>query len=140
MNCQEAKELLSYHSCRSDDISNPKWRNGFLGQLRPFRGILQEENFIVIMECLKQLQEHFSMPMLARELVSDVITIIHLAVAWAGPDGMLGANHLLSQQQETQLQEWIMIIGTCLFYLLDGAEEEAFADYERYLEDRKNKS
>ncbi|WP_335993961.1 hypothetical protein [Fusobacterium polymorphum] len=38
MNIELAKELLSFHSCRNDDINNPKWENGFLGSLRPFQG------------------------------------------------------------------------------------------------------
>ena len=37
MESDQAKELLSFHSCRNNDIHNPKWSEGFLGSLRPFR-------------------------------------------------------------------------------------------------------
>ena len=30
MNIELAKELLSFHSCRNEDIDNPRWENGFL--------------------------------------------------------------------------------------------------------------
>lgn len=30
MNVKLAKELLSFHSCRNEDIDNPKWKNVFL--------------------------------------------------------------------------------------------------------------
>ena len=47
MNIELAKELLSFHSCRNDDINNPKWENGFLGSLRPFQGKIYEKNFSI---------------------------------------------------------------------------------------------
>ena len=55
MNIELAKELLSFHSCRNENIDDPRWENGFLGILRPFQGELNEKNFIEIMECLKVL-------------------------------------------------------------------------------------
>ena len=30
---------LSFHSGRNEDIKNPKWENGFLGSLRPYKNI-----------------------------------------------------------------------------------------------------
>ena len=30
MNIELTKELLSFHSCRNDDINNPKWKMAFL--------------------------------------------------------------------------------------------------------------
>ena len=56
MNIELAKERLSFHSCRNDDINNPKWKNGFLGSLRPFQGKIYEKNFKEIIECLKTLK------------------------------------------------------------------------------------
>lgn len=49
MTKEEAYTLLSFHSCRNNDIENEKWENGFLGSLRPFQGKLYECNFIEIM-------------------------------------------------------------------------------------------
>ena len=56
MTKEEAYILLSFHSCRNNDIENEKWENGFLGSLRPFQGKLYECNFIEVMECLKFLR------------------------------------------------------------------------------------
>lgn len=133
MEITEAKELLSFHSSRNSDIHNPKWKYGFLGSLRPFSGELHEENFIEIMDCLKALTEEFSAPSLDREMVSDIVAIIHLSRAWASPDGMLGYNHLLTEEQTKLLLAWADIMENCLMWLLDDAEEEAFRDYEDYL-------
>ena len=59
MTKEEAYILLSFHSCKNNDIENEKWENGFLGSLRPFQGKLYECNFIEIMECLKVLADDF---------------------------------------------------------------------------------
>ena len=53
MDKNEAKELLSFHSTRNEDIDNMKWEKGFLGSLRPFRGELYEENLFEVIECLR---------------------------------------------------------------------------------------
>lgn len=62
MNINEAKELLSFHAGRNNDINNPKWENGFLGSLRPFRGKLHIENLDEVIECLRTLKGEFSAP------------------------------------------------------------------------------
>lgn len=129
-----AKELLSFHSTRNSDIQNPKWKNGFLGSLRPFCGELREENFTEIMECLKALKDEFSSTTIDKELVSDLVAITHLARVWASPTGMLGSNHLLTEEQTNRLLTWVDIIEVCFFYLLDDDEEDAFSDYEDYLD------
>ncbi len=134
MEPNEAKELLAFHSSRHSDVHNPKWEHGFLGSLRPFRGELHEENFIEVMECLRALAEELSAAAINRELVSDIVAIIHLSRVWAAPDGMLGSNCLLTEEQTKLLLAWADIIETCFVYLLDEMEEEAFSEYEAYLE------
>lgn len=134
MDVKEAKELLSFHSGRNSDIHNPKWKNGFLGSLRPIRG-LNRENFIEVIECLRTLKDEIASPLIDREIVSDIVGITHLTRIWASPQGMLGRNHLLTEEQTKHLLAWVDIIDSCFMYLLDGAEEEAFVDYELYLED-----
>ena len=110
MDINKAKELLSLHSGRNNDIHNPKWKNGFLGSLRPFRGELNEENFIEIMECLKTLKSEISAPTIEQAIVSDIIGIIHLTRAWTSPYGMLSCNQLLTEEQTNCLLTWIDII------------------------------
>ncbi|MBO5031697.1 MAG: hypothetical protein J6C19_10445 [Lachnospiraceae bacterium] len=136
MNKEEAKELLSFHSCRNSDIHNPKWTDGFLGSLRPFAGKLNQENFIEIMECLNVLKEEFSKPTVDKEIVSDIVGITCLTRAWASPEGMLGRNHLLTNEQTKQLLLWTDIMEECLMCLLEEDWEDAFWDYHEYLEGR----
>ncbi len=136
MNTKEAKELLSFHSSRNSDIQNPKWKNGFLGILRPFGDELHQENFIEVIECLKTLTNEFSTPTIDREIISDIVAIIHLTREWTSPDGgMLEVNHLLTEEQTKDLLTWIDIIESCFMMLLDGCGEESFEEYEAYLND-----
>ena len=75
MTKEEAYTLLSFHSCRNNDIENEKWENGFLGSLRPFQGRLYECNFIETVECLKVLADDFMKPTIKQTLLSDVYSI-----------------------------------------------------------------
>ncbi|MDE7325910.1 MAG: hypothetical protein K2N63_06510 [Lachnospiraceae bacterium] len=134
MDKKEAKELLSFHSSRNSDIHNPKWSNGFLGSLRPFRGELCEENFIEVMECLKTLKDEFEDAVVDKEIVGDIVAIVHLTREWAAPDGMLGRNGILTKEQTKCLFTWVDMMENCLMYLLDDDEEDAFSDYEDYRE------
>lgn len=134
MSIEEAKELLSYHSGRNENINDSKWINGFLGSLRPFGGELIENNFIEIMECLKVLQDEFGQDKVDKHLLSDIMGITYLARTWASPDGMLGSNKLLTDEQTCKLNLWVDIIQETLMWLLDDAPEEAFCTYEMYLE------
>jgi len=133
MNINEAKELLSYHSCRNADVENPKWETGFLGSLRPFGGELSEENFTEVMECMKALQDEFSHDRIDKGIMSDIVNIAYLARTWSSPGGMLGANNLLTEEQTARLNLWVDIIQEALMLLLDNAAEEAFNSYEMYL-------
>lgn len=140
MDKETAKTLLSFHSGRNDDINNPKWKNGFLGSLRPFRGELIENNFFEVMECLRVLKDDLSKPMVDKNIVSDVIAITYFTRCWIDPEGMLGSNHLLSDNQTKDLMAWADIIDYCFMCLLDGAEEEAFSLYYDYLDDKLDAS
>ena len=134
MTIQEAKKLLALHSGRDDEIDNPKWKNGFLGSLRPFSGTLQEENFTEVMDCLNILKDELAAPAVDREIIADIVSITHQTRAWTSPEGLLGSNHLLTKEQTEQLLLWADIIEECLMWLLDEDEEEAFSAYHEYLE------
>lgn len=136
MDKDKAKELLSFHSTRNSDIDNPKWENGFLGSLRPFRGELYKENFIEVMECLRVLKDEFSALTIEQGMVSDIVSIIHLTRTWVSPCGILGSNHLLTENQTKHLLAWVDIIETCFMFLLNDVQDEAFTDYTDYLNDK----
>ena len=136
MNIELAKELLSFHSCRNDDINNPKWENGFLGSLRAFQGKIYEENFKEIIECLKTLKMEIKKENIDKNIVSDIISIIHLTKVWVSEKGMLGENNLLTNEQTKYLLTWVNIIESCFMYLLEDASEEAFFDYDDYCDNK----
>ena len=136
MNIELAKELLSFHSCRNDDINNPRWENGFLGSLRAFQGKIYEENFKEIIECLKTLEIEIKKENIDKNIVSDIISIIHLTRVWVSEKGMLGENNLLTNEQTKYLLTWVNIIESCFMYLLEDASEEAFFDYDDYCDNK----
>ena len=133
MDKNEAKELLSFHSTRNEDIDNMKWEKGFLGSLRPFRRELYEENFFEVMECLRALKDEFSGIAIEKDIISDIVAIIHYPRVWLAPEGMLGSNHLLTEEQNKHLLAWTDIIESCFMFLLEDDVEDAFIDYEDYL-------
>ena len=134
MDKNKAKEFLSFHSTRNEDIDNLKWEKGFLGSLRPFCGELYEENFFEVMECLRTLRNKFSGAAIERGMISDIVAIIHYTRVWSAPDGMLGSNHLLTEEQTKHLLMWTDIIESCFMFLLEGDAEDAFIGYEDYLD------
>ena len=136
MNIELAKKILSFHSCRNDDINNPKWENGFLGSLRPFQGKIYEENFKEIIECLKTLEIEIKKENIDKNIVSDIISIIHLTRVWVSKKGILGENNLLTNEQTKYLLTWVDIIESCFMSLLEGASEEAFFDYDDYCDNK----
>ena len=69
-----------------------------------------------------------------KNILSDIVGITYLARIWASPDGMLGSNNLLSEEQTARLNLWVEIIQEALMWLLDDAPEEAFGSYKMYLE------
>ena len=66
-------------------------------------------------------------------MAGDIAAIIHLTRVWMAPEGMLGSNNLLTEEQTQRLSAWVDIIEGCFMYLLENDEEDAFSDYEDYL-------
>ncbi|AIG76074.1 MULTISPECIES: hypothetical protein [Amycolatopsis] len=127
----DAREALLFHSCTHPDVDDPRWRTGFIGSLRPFSG-LREENYHEVMSALRALAEPLQADFVPREVVSAVVGMCHFARAWGvAPDGMLGQNGLISAADAARLDEWIWTISYALAMILDGAVAEAFDDYDR---------
>ncbi len=135
MTKDEAKTLLSYHSGRNPDIHNEKWEKGFLGSLRPFGGTLSDDNFKEVMECMLTLADEFAKESVERDMVSDVVSMITLARAWSSPNGMLGRNNLLTEEQQEHIFSWTDTMSASLMYLLEGDEEDARNEYDFWVED-----
>ena len=71
-----------------------------------------------------------------KNIVSDIISIIHLTRVWVSEKGILGENNLLTNEQTKYLLTWVDIIESCLMSLLEGASEEAFLDYYDYCDNK----
>ena len=71
-----------------------------------------------------------------KNIVSDIISIIHLTRIWVSEKGILGENNLLTNEQTKYLLTWVDIIESCFMYLLEGASEEAFLDYNDYCDNK----
>jgi hypothetical protein len=124
MKGMDATSLLSYHSCRNNDVYNSKWQNGFLGKLLTFDGVITDNNFIEVMDCIKTLSTEFQKEMVSHELMCDIITIIYLGRCWTKRNGKVEPNGLFSKEQSEKIAEWIDIIEDSFFHLLKGDYEE----------------
>jgi ribonuclease D len=132
MNKEEAKELLLLHAFMQEDSMNTKAEQGFLGMLRPFQGILLEENYHEVMEALQVLADDVSeRDTVDREIMAALWSICHLSKAWAiHPEGMLRRNNLITDAQVEEMETWIEDISYATLCLLDGAGfDEAFHEY-----------
>ncbi len=78
------------------------------------------------------MKEEFNNAAVERDMIADIVSIVHLTREWAAPYGMLGRNNILTGEQTESLLTWVTIIENCLMYLLDNDEEDAFSDYEDY--------
>ena len=87
-----------------------------------------------------KIADDSSKPMVDKNVVSDIIAITYFTRCWIDPEGMLGSNHLLSDDQTKHLVAWADIIDYCFMCLLDGAEEEAFSLYYDYLDGKLDAS
>ncbi|MFI5720567.1 hypothetical protein [Nocardia sp. NPDC051750] len=132
MNSVMAAELLLFHSGTHPDIDDPRWEQGFLGMLRPYKG-LREENFHSVMSCLRVLAPTLQHDSLDRSAVSSLWGICHLGRTWGVcPDGMLRRNDLISAADVQRLENWIDCISYAVLCLFEGATEEAFAEYDMH--------
>ncbi len=124
---------LSFHSGRNELVDDPRWENGFLGSLRPFKSIdAVEYNFHSIINCLKIIFPHIQRNnQLDKQLVSDISAIIHYGRTWGvNKDGMLRRNNLISLEEVHQLDQWLECISTVWCMILITEDESlAFEIY-----------
>ena len=127
----QAKQLLLLHSFALDDVGNPQMARGFIGSLRPYKG-LREENFHQIMAALRVLAPQLGERQIDAQIVGALWNICHMARAWGvHPQGMLRRNNLISRADIERLESWVETISYATMMLLDGSDvESAFAEYE----------
>ncbi|MCG8696726.1 MAG: hypothetical protein MI922_01630 [Bacteroidales bacterium] len=124
MNRQEAKELLLYHGMVHPNNNHPKWKNGFLGMLRPFKGTLVEENFYEVMECIRLLADDLGKnDKLDKDVISAIWRICQLPRSWAViNNNMTKGSTIISNQQVKTLDNWRDQISYVTMTLLEGVE------------------
>jgi len=133
MNIEQAKTALSFHSGRNENIKDTRWKNGFLGSLRPFQSMaLVETNFHHVMGCLDALSDHIiQSEHLEKELVNNISGIICFGFLWGvHQNSILRRNNLISQEDAKLLSDWIDCISYAWTMLLDSDEKSvAFEVY-----------
>ncbi|RFP66160.1 hypothetical protein D0N36_05430 [Hymenobacter lapidiphilus] len=138
MNSDKALELLLLHSSTQSNPPDDRWTTGFLGMLRPYKGLI-EHNFHEVMLALRVLAPAFAEheTQLSRPLITAVWVICHLGRAWGlEPEGMLQRNNLILPADTERLSEWLSIISDTVSCLLEGQDSEvAFEAYNFYLQD-----
>lgn len=101
----------------------------FLYMLRPYKG-LQDEVLADVARSLRACADRFTAEVLPRELVSAVWALSHLGRAWAlDLDGILRRSRLIGDADQAKLADFLSQFGYAVMMLLDGAPEEAFADW-----------
>ena len=84
------------------------------------------------MECLKILAPEIQKENIDKNIVSDIMNIIHFTRNCVSEGGMLTRNSKLTAKQTKYLLAWSDIIETCFIYLLEDASDIAFTDYTAY--------
>lgn len=137
MNSEAAREVILGHGSGYTDANGEPFcfDDGFLGSLRPYRG-LREANFHEVMKAVFVLGAEFhSEPTVDREVVESLWSMCTLARHWGlHPDGMLRRNNLISLEDQNILCEWIDVIEHTCHILLGGHPPEAAIEpYANYI-------
>lgn len=132
MDYEAAVNVILMHSGGRDDVplEQALYPDGFLGCLRPFSG-LREENFLQVMDAIIALRPYLDG---RREwevrLVAGLWGLVITARNWGlDPGGMLQRNRLLSAADTDLLRLWVYCIEIAVARLLrrgDPAEGPAY--------------
>lgn len=130
MDYEEAVNLILVHGIGRDDvpIDQAVLANGFLGSLRPYTG-LREENFQEVIAAIIALAPHLAgKAVLERRLVSALWELVQRARVWGlDPHGMLQRNKLLSVTDIERLSLWVNCLEMAICKLLHGGVDPSEA-------------
>lgn len=114
-----AKHLLLLHSMQGPG-DNPIVDSGFLGRLRPYTG-LREENYTEVCQAIIAVAPLFRENQVDREILNALWAICYYARAWGlEPNGMLRRNNLISDSNVSKLEKWVKAINKACMILLEG--------------------
>ena len=131
MTTEEALALIRKHAFRDVDFDTLTSPDSFLGSLRPFVG-LREENFKEVMEALRVLAPSLRADVMDRELMSDLWNMSWQAsLIGLHSTGALQRNHIISDEEINRLENWVFQICFTISLLLGGDDASiAFAEYD----------
>jgi hypothetical protein len=119
----EAVNLILMHGIGRDDVplDEALIPNGFLGSLRPYTG-LREENFLQVMEAIVALAPHLAgKDQFERRLVSGIWELVQRTRAWGlDPHGMIQRNKLMSPADTKRLWLWVTCLEMAIYRLFHG--------------------
>jgi hypothetical protein len=127
---EEAVNLILMHGIGRDDVplNQALIPNGFLGSLRPFTG-LREENFLQVLGAVIALAPHLAgKKVLERRLVLGLSELVKRARLWGlDPHGMIQRNKLMSAADTERLRLWVNCLDMAIYRLLHGGMDPSEA-------------
>ena len=126
MTFREAKERLRFHCGSHPDSEDPRWEQGFLPSLRPYRG-LDEKAYQDLTACVDAVSDHLRRAeTLDREVIDSLWRICLFSREWGlAEDGMLRRNGLITPADQKRLDEWITTLSYRIAIWLGGGDPDA---------------
>jgi hypothetical protein len=123
MEYRDALNTILMHGIGRSNVplSEARHEHGFIGCLRPWSG-LRDENYLDLMAAILSLSQSLAgrdaWPI---ELVAGIMGIMRMAHCWGVDDtGMLRRNRLISAKDVAKLRFWIHRIESVVEQLLKG--------------------
>ena len=131
MNSEEAKNKLLVHS--SPIANSEEWRECFLGQLKPYRGRLDDSIYNDIINCLKVVfDEVQSGEAIDLRIVAGVHGILHLGREWVSdPESGLRKSGRIPDDEVVRLERWLNNISSMYLTMVRYKSDKEYL-FSRY--------
>jgi len=133
VNAEKAKEKLMIHG--SPVANSHDWHRCFIGQLKPYRGRLDDGVYLDIIECLKQVFEEIQQSnQIDTRIVAGVHGIVHLGRAWIlDPDSGLRQSGRMPEEEVFRLAGWLENISKTFHHMVwyQSDKEYVFDTYAK---------
>ena len=130
MDTEQAKDRLLVHG--SARAISKEWSQCFLGQLKPYRGRLDDAIYDDIVNCLKVVfDEVQSGEAIDLRIVAGVHGILHLGRAWvANPESNLRRSGRMPEEEVVRLERWLNDISSIYQQMVRyESDKELFSQY-----------
>ena len=128
MNYDAAVEQLTFHCGSNPHIDDPRWENGFLQTLLPYRGTLNQDAWNSVLDCVDAVSTHLkTASVLDRSVMNSLWGILHYSRSWAlHPDGMLTRNKLITKEDQETLSGWLDELSERIAFMLDDGTDPKY--------------